>query len=161
MARRSLAACARLALTCSEIMMDNCGRLRMVSSSGHGVLSNPTMLPRKSQATTPTVMKTNTYIDPQNLLTPSAIRSRMLVPRTCWDKTSLGLCCSGFCLIFSARSLTCSVASSMARRAAASVSGRGRCGDSAAWLSGSEIVSVIMILRAGSRRFGRRDQQSS
>jgi hypothetical protein len=70
--------------------MDSCGRLRMVSSSGHGVLSKPTTLPRKSQATMPIVMPVKTYIEPQNLLTPSAIRSRMLVPRTCWDKMSLG-----------------------------------------------------------------------
>src|SRR6266702_2318778 len=155
MARRSLAARARLALTCSEIMMDSCGRFKMVSSSGHGVLSNPTTLPRKSQATMPIVMPMNTYIEPQNLLTASAIRSRMLVPRTCSERTSLGLCASGSCLILSARSMTCAVASSMARRAAASVSGRGRCGDSAAWLCAGEIVSVIVILRAGHRRLGR------
>ena len=43
MARRSLAACERFALTCSEIMIDSCGRLRITSSSGHGVLSKPTM----------------------------------------------------------------------------------------------------------------------
>src|SRR5690348_3658424 len=91
MARRSLAAWARLALTCSEIMMDSCGRFKMVSSSGHGVLSNPTMLPRKSQSTMPVVMPMNTYIEPQNLFTTSAIRSSRLVPRTCWDNTSLGL----------------------------------------------------------------------
>src|ERR1700749_3109981 len=47
MARRSLAAWARLALTCSEIMIDSCGRVKMVSSSGHGVFATPTMLPRK------------------------------------------------------------------------------------------------------------------
>ena len=84
----------------------------------------------------------------------------MLVPRTCWDRTSLGLCASGFSLIFSARSLTCSVASSMARKAAPSVCGRGICGDSAAGLSAVRLVSVIMILRAGSRQVGRCDQQS-
>ena len=153
MARRSLAAWARLALTCSEIMMDSCGRFKMVSSSGHGVLSNPTTLPRNSQATIPIVIPMNTYIEPQNLFTASAIRSRMLVPRTCWDSTSLGLCSSGFSLIFSARSRTCAVASSMARSAAASVCGRGMRGDSAAWLSAGAIVSVIMILRAGRRRW--------
>ena len=43
----------------------------------------------------PIVMPMNTYIEPQNLYR-AAIRSRMLVPRTCWDRTSLGLCCSGF-----------------------------------------------------------------
>ncbi len=86
--------------------MDNWGRLRMVSSSGQGVLSNPTTLPRKSHATTPTVMKTNTYMEPQNLLTASAILSSRLVPRTCLDRTSLGLCSSGACRIIAARSLT-------------------------------------------------------
>ena len=72
----------------------------------------------------------NTYIEPQNLFTTSAIRSRMLVPRTCWDSTSLGLCSSGFSLIFSARSRTCAVASSMARSAAAVGLRARRCGAS-------------------------------
>ena len=40
-ARLSLAAWARLALTWSETMIDSCGRLRIVSSSGQGTLSKP------------------------------------------------------------------------------------------------------------------------
>src|SRR5689334_3867664 len=143
-ARRSLAACARLALTWSEIMIDSCGRLRMVSSSGHGVLSKPTTLPRKSQTTMPVVMPMNTYIEPQNLFTASAMRSRMLVPRTCWDRMSLGRCASGLALIFSARSFRCDVASSISCRAAPSLCGRGVCGDSATCPPGSVIVSVMV-----------------
>ena len=95
----------------------------------------------------------NTYIEPQNLFTTSAIRSSRLVPRTCWDSTSLGLCSSGFSLTFSARSRTCAVASSIARSAAPSVCGRGMRGESAARVSAGEIVSVVMILRAGRRRW--------
>ena len=82
MARLSLAVCARFALTCSETMIDSCGRLRIVSSSGHGVLSKPTTLPANSQTTMPVVMPMNTHIEPQNLFTTSAILSRMLVRAT-------------------------------------------------------------------------------
>ncbi len=84
--------------------MDSCGRFKIVSSSGHGVLSNPTMLPANSQNTMPTVMPMNTHIEPQNLFTASAILSRTLSPRTCRDSTSLGLCASGAARIASARS---------------------------------------------------------
>ena len=102
-ARLSLAVCARFALTCSEIMMDSCGRFKIVSSSGHGVLSNPTILPANSQNTMPNVMPRNTHMDPQNLFTASAIRSRKLSPRTCLDSTSLGLCAAGSARISAAR----------------------------------------------------------
>lgn len=59
----SPSACARFALTCSETMIDSCGRFNMVSSRGQGVLSKPTTLPRKSHATMPVVMPMNTHID--------------------------------------------------------------------------------------------------
>ena len=103
MARLSLAACARLALTCSEIMIDSCGRFRMRQQQRprHRVEARR---PGRGSATTrcPTVMPRKTYIDPQNLFTPSAILSRTLLPRTCSDSTSLGWNCSGACLISAA-----------------------------------------------------------
>src|SRR5580692_10317548 len=132
MARRSLAACERFALTCSEIMIDSCGRLRITSSSGHGVLSKPTMLPRNSHTTMPIVMPRNTHIDPHTRLTPSAILSSRLVPRTWSDRTSLGWWSSGWALMCSIRSCSSSLARSIARSAAASVCGRGMTGDCSA-----------------------------
>jgi hypothetical protein len=64
----------------------------------------------------------------------------------------LALTCSEI-MIATARSLMCAVASSMAGSAAPSVSGRASRGDSVAWLSAGAMVSVIMILRAGRRRW--------
>ena len=137
MARLSLAVCARFALTCSETMIDSCGRLRIVSSSGHGVLSKPTTLPANSQTTMPVVMPMNTHIEPQNLFTTSAILSRMLVPRTWSDTTSFGLCCSGALRISSARRCTAASAWSISRTAAPSVFGLRRAGEPLAAAGGT------------------------
>src|SRR5450631_4097581 len=142
-ARLSLAVCARFALTWSEIMMDSWGRLRMVSSSGHGVLSKPTMLPRNSQATMPMLMIRNTHIDPQNLLTASAILSSQLVPRTCLDRTSLGVWSCGAWRISSARAAIFAAAAAFALTAAPAVAAVAACVDPGPCPSGGAIVSVM------------------
>src|SRR5450759_5124398 len=123
-------------------MMDSWGRLRMVSSSGHGVLSKPTMLPRNSQATMPMLMIRNTHIDPQYLLNASAILSSQLVPRMFLDRTNLGVCSGGAWRIASARADACAAAVTFALTAAEAVSAVA-CEDSGPCPSGGAIVSVM------------------